>query len=747
MSFKRREFLLFMSAGLGSIALNSCGDSGDRNLLSSPPSETPPVSPGFQPVRGPMPLPTDSPGVEPTAQLLPVSTRTASRTIEPYLRYEVVDDLVVPEGFTYDTIAAWGDPVGDSRFGYNNDYLSFIETGKNEGFLTVNFEYISPRPWLEAYEGTIGRSLPVDAVGAALKAQKNGAIDAFSLPADDPLRKAILEISEAGLTDMGIGVISVRREADGRWVRTYSPTDRRITGISGWIDGRHLKSTGPGAAVFRKGGRGYNDRRGDRIIGTFANCAGGTSPWGTVFSAEENFQSFVPEAVYPDGTSVSPSETPFSGPNGGLGNVLGLAGNKYGWMVEVNPADPEDYGTKHTWLGRYRHEAVGIRAVAGKPLAVYSGCDRRGGHLYKFVSRDRVADPGDRENSRLLEAGMLYGAKFYPDGTGRWIPLKADTPVDPDPASVHVGGVIALPLRPDGGSFVATSDREVDIFKGQYKTLGDLYLGEGETQQGAILIDAHLAASAAGVTCTARPEDTDIAPDGSLYIAFTSGSPSGNGEGPDGRIFQGPGEAMPYEAGWIVRLIESNDDPGAMGFRWEMFATGGEVAEGGSGFANPDNLAFDSLGNLWMVTDMSTGTHNRPVPAGRVDPSRKPLEPTDLLGIYGNNSVWFLPTTGPAAGNAYLFAIGPMECEMCGPFLTADRQTLFLAAQHPGEYNGMRQNMASEIREFAMTTPEGEEFIQTREVPVGSNWPGRTPDDPPKPAVVAIRRKHVQAIV
>jgi hypothetical protein len=406
-------------------------------------------------------------------------------------------------------------------------------------------------------------------------------------------------------------------------------------------------------------------------------------------------------------------------------------------MVEVDPADGEDYGTKHTWLGRYRHEAVGIRAVAGKPLAVYSGCDRRGGHLYKFVSRDRVADPGDRQNSRLLEMGMLYGAKFHPDGTGRWIPLRADTPVDPDPAGVHVGRTIALPRRPEGGSFLARSDREVDEFKRQYKTLGDLYLGDPETRQGAILTDAHLAASAAGVTCTARPEDTDIAPDGSLYIAFTSGSPDASGEGPDGRIFRGPGGAVPHEAGWIVRLIESGDDPGAMQFRWEMFATGGQIAAGGAGFANPDNLAFDGKGNLWMVTDLSTGVQNRPVSPAQAEP----------LGIYGNNSVWVLPTSGPDAGNAYLFAIGPMECEMCGPFLTPDGQTLFLAAQHPGEYNGMRQNMASEIRKFAMTTPDGREFIQTREVPIGSNWPGRAPDDPPKPAVVAIRRKHFQAIV
>ncbi len=51
-----------------------------------------------------------------------------------------------------------------------------------------------------------------------------------------------------------------------------------------------------------------------------------------------------------------------------MGSAFGLAGNKYGWMIEVDPANPDDYGTKHTWLGRYRHEAVGIRAQANQPL-------------------------------------------------------------------------------------------------------------------------------------------------------------------------------------------------------------------------------------------------------------------------------------------------------------------------------------------------------------------------------------------
>lgn len=542
--------MLFLGASLTTASLSSCED---KNLPLDPKSSLkPPKTPlSFKPVKGPMPLATDYAETQ-VGEWVPISTVSASeQQIKAYKTYEVVDDIVLPEGFTYDLIAAWGDPVGDSRFGYNNDYLSFIETSENEGYLTVNFEYISSETWVQTYEKVIGKTLPIKSIEAALKAEKKPKINAFALPANNPVRQAIRELSEQGLIDMGIGVISIRRNSEGKWERTYSAEDRRITGISGWKDRRYLKSTGPAAAVFRKKGKGYNDRLGDRIIGSFGNCAGGTTPWGTVFSAEENFQTHVPEPVYPDGTSVDPSENPFSGNLDGLGNVFGLAGNKYGWMVEVDPANRNDYGTKHTWLGRYRHEAVGIRVEAGKPLAFYSGCDRRGGHVYKYVSQDRVQDPKDQANSRLLEQGMLYAAKFNEDGTGRWIALKANTPVNPDLPSVHVGGKISLPKRPEGGAVVA-ADSEAIAFKQQYKTLADLYEGENpEEVQGAILIDAHLAASAVGATCTARPEDTDIAPDGSLFIAFTSGSGDDKTGGPDQRVFKSPTGETAYEYGWV----------------------------------------------------------------------------------------------------------------------------------------------------------------------------------------------------
>lgn len=663
-----------------------------------------------------------------------------------FAQFTVVDDLVLPEGYTYDVIAAWGDPVGDSRFGYNNDYISLVQTAPDEGYLTINFEYISGATWIETHAEVLGKTLPVAAVSAVAN---EGEIDVLVLE-DDALKGQIEEIAKEALVDQGIGVIGVRRNANGQWERNFSEADRRITGISGLEDGRYLATTGPAVAVFTKPNKiGYEDGLNDRIIGTFQNCGGGTTPWGTVLSAEENFQDQVPEAVKPDGSALSPSETPFyitSGNVDGRGNVFGLAGNKYGWMVEVDPANPNDYGTKHTWLGRFRHEAVAVRAVAGRPLAVYSGCDRRGGHLYKFVSTGSIGDPADKANSELMADGMLYAAKFNPDGTGEWMALTPDTPIDPTMPSRVAGGMVTLPQRPEGGWNKVEDDATAMAFKAQYSTLGDLYEGSPAEKQGAILIDAHYAANAAGATHTARPEDTDVAADGTLFIAFTSGGPGGDG-GPDAEIFVGPNGESPYEFGWIMKVREEGNDPGAMSFAWEMMSLGGEPAAGGAGFSSPDNLEIDAKGNVWMVTDMSTSKHNLAVPSRTDAESGEPVSQSNLRGLFGNNSVWVLPTSGTQAGEAFMFAYGPMECEMTGPFLSEDETTLFLAAQHPGERNGTRQDMAAETRQFAMKTTTGDRFDQAREVPLGSNWPAKTVNAAPKPAIVAVRRVDGQALL
>lgn len=57
-------------------------------------------------------------------------------------------------------------------------------------------------------------------------------------------------------------------------------------------------------------------------------------------------------------------------------------------------------------------------------------------------------------------------------------------------------------------------------------------------------------------------------------------------------------------------------------------------------------------------------------------------------GIYktfGNNGVFFIPTSGNSKGMAAQFASAPVGAELTGPWFTPDETTLFLAVQHPGE--------------------------------------------------------------
>ena len=745
LSLKRREFLCFMGATLGSLSMGCWGNPSENAAQINALGKA--IGLKFNPVPLPLPLPWQN--LSPADQKIQFSTHT------------IVDDLILPEGYTYDVVASWGDPVGTSRFGYNNDYVSFVETAPGEGLLTVNFEYSGGKTWMQNYAAVIGQPLEIASLISAARPTQ-GAIEFRQIRAEATRQKEAEALARELLTDQGLGVISVRQESDGRWVRTFSKNDRRVTGISGLDDGLYLGATGPAAAVFRKTDKlGYEDNLNDRIIGTLQNCSGGTTPWGTVLSAEENFQSEVIEAVWSDGSAIDPRSQPFYVTEQGAGRsgvVFGLAGNKYGWLVEIDPANPTDYGTKHTWLGRYRHEAVAFWAVPGQPLAVYSGCDRQGGHLYKFISAEPITEVTDPQNSQRFQAGMLYGAKFQPDGTGTWIPLKPDTPVDPLRPSTLLGrqqdgslgqGQVVLPNpNPDSPSYaVVEDDRQATVYQEAFATLGDLYLGKTpEEIQGAILIDAHYAANAAGVTATARPEDTQIDPaTGTLYITFTSGSPGGDG-GPDGRIFKGAKGEIPHEYGWIMKLQDEEANPAALSFRWEMFALGGEPTQGGAGFSNPDNLEIDAQGNVWMVTDMSSGSHNQELPT-RIQPNGTIAMGSDLMGIFGNNTAWIIPTKGDRAGEAYPFAIAPMESELCGIFMTPDQKTLFLAPQHPGEMNGIRQASAIVTRKIALTTTTGEEFVQDRQVPLGSNWPGGGATDPPKPSVVAVRRLDGETIV
>jgi secreted PhoX family phosphatase len=643
------------------------------------------------------------------------------------------DQLLLPEGFRGELLLQWGDPLGRGRFGFNNDYLAFTPLDGQRALLTVNFEYISPRPWVAGYGEVIGRDLPFQELRKLL-AERGGSVDALSLAAYDPLRRPLLEVATAAMDDLGIGVVEIERSADQSWRRRSGRLDRRISGLTGLVrTEERLRCSGPAAAVFRRPQRlGYNDGLSDRVIGSFANCAGGQTPWGTVLSAEENIQTHVVEAVYADGSSPPPTECPFRFDGDrleGLGNPFGLAGNKYGWMVEIDPRRPERPLVKHTALGRFRHEAVAVRARAGEPLVVYSGCDRHGGHLYRYVSAAILRDPRDPANSSLLERGRLEVARFENDGGGQWIPLLPQTPVEPLPPShfsrFDLSAVLPVPHsdRSKAGAELLQSDAQLQGYRQRFRTLADLYPGGGEEQLGAILIDAHLAANAAGATPTARPEDTELDPrTGDLLITFTAGGSDGEGQA-DPAIFRGPAGENNWPYGWLIRLEDGAAGPerGGGAFRWRMVATGGMPWQGGMGFANPDNLAVDRSGNIWMVTD-------RAAVNGSADG-------------FGNNACWLFPAGAQATGEPLLFATGPMECELSGPCFDSNESTLFLAVQHPGEDNATHQQGQEEIQAYTLRDRNGGSFEQLRQVPLGSNWPSGQPGQVPRPGVVAIRRQ------
>ncbi len=340
------------------------------------------------------------------------------------------------------------------------------------------------------------------------------------------------------------------------------------------------------------------------------------------------------------------------------------------------------------------------------------GDDRRGGHVWKFVSDAVVKDPHDPANSRLLDKGTLYVARFEPGYGGRWIPLRPDTPLRrPEPEecftqhvqvpSRFVGGPISVgdPERdnPDISvdDWIAIVESYVLETQGKAKKFADCTLGDlvaGDHKQGVVLMDAFLMANACGGTPSARPEDLEVHPfDKTIYIAFTENAGSSDGS-PDRRIFKDSDATSSRQYGALYRLLEGGVEgrsptPPATTFKWGQFLGSGEVAEKGNGFGFADNLVFDPQGHLWMVTDITTTAQNTPTRREREDGTYP--GGLNFPGIFGNNAMFVIPTHGDNAGQPFLFATGPMDCEFCGPTFSEDGLTLILSVQHPGELDGM----------------------------------------------------------
>ena len=468
----------------------------------------------------------------------------------------VADRVTVPEGYSVQVIAAWGDPVGLSgenhafrfdatntaahqevQFGMHHDGLHFFRhpiasQGATAGLLVMNHEYA----------------------------------DDGLLHADGMVTWTAEKVRKAQAAH-GVSVVEIEQK-DGRWsVVAPSPWARRITAYSPTV----LQGPAAGHAMLRTAA----DPQGRRVLGTLNNCASGITPWGTYLTCEENFIFYFKGPDQPDAHQS----------RWGLrkGDPVGYRWhehderfdasrhpneiNRFGWVVEIDPYDPSSLPVKRTALGRAAHEGATVAVTADRRAVVYMGEDARFEYIYKFVSRDRIQPGGAKANAQLLDHGTLYVARFDADGKGRWIPL------------VH----------------------------GQ----GPLTASSGFADQGEILIKSRQASDRLGATRMDRPEWIAVDAQGWVYCTLTNNSSRGTPNQP------GTDPANPRAnntMGHIIRWKEDGDFD-ALGFQWNHFVLAGDPtnerdeARGnvkGDAFGCPDGLWTDARGVLWIQTDMST---------------------------------------------------------------------------------------------------------------------------------------------
>ncbi|MCP5146283.1 MAG: PhoX family phosphatase [Gammaproteobacteria bacterium] len=523
----------------------------------------------------------------------------------------------LPPGFTGRPLLRWGDAVmpgaphwlpgkpdadaQQTQFGYNNDYLAFIplplgSNSSDHGLLCVNHEYISSSMMWPAEMVPGGSGYSAKVVAAEMAA-------------------------------VGFSIMEVVRE-NGVWQAVPGQYSRRLTAST------PFRIAGPAAGHERL--KTAADPTGTVALGLLGPCAGGKTPWGTVLSCEENFQFFF--AGKADGVESTNHERYNVGrltlfPWNRHVDRFDVAkapteSNRFGWVVEIDPADPTSTPVKRTALGRMCHESATVTLNHDNRVVVYLGDDTKFEYLYRYVSHERYRPAMGKANHTLLDDGELAAARFSDDGTLQWLPL---------------------------------------VF-GQ----GPLTPANGFHSQADVLIETRRAADLLGATPMDRPEDIEVEPaTGRVFIMLTNNS-SRKADQLDA-VNPRPGNWFGHVITLDPQAVADGVDHAAQAMPWNVFLLAGDprnpdhharypgpVSENGW-FAAPDNCAFDPEGHLWIATDQG-------------------LEWT-RTGIA--DGLWVCEMSGPQRGRTRRFFRAPFGAEVCGPEFTPDGTTLFLAIQHP----------------------------------------------------------------
>jgi secreted PhoX family phosphatase len=299
----------------------------------------------------------------------------------------------LPVGYRAQVLIPWGTPLtGDypgfdavngntgeqqeQQIGSHHDgmhFFPFPADPNGHGLLCVNHEYVDQNVFHAGGASLVAGQRPTDEVRKEIAAH-------------------------------GVSVVEIRKEpTSGQWGVVQGRYNRRITGstpmeIRGPVRGSDFVKT-------------RYSHHGTMTRGTLNNCAHGYTPWGTYLTCEENWAGYFVNRSglprehsrfgVPTGNSRYRWETAQSAADEYLrfdASSTGVSAlddyrnepNGQGWIVEIDPFNPNATPIKRTALGRFAHEGIVFAPPqVGQPLAFYMGDDAQDEYVYKFVTKAR----------------------------------------------------------------------------------------------------------------------------------------------------------------------------------------------------------------------------------------------------------------------------------------------------------------------------------------------------------------------
>lgn len=612
----------------------------------------------------------------------------------------IADTLVVPEGYTARVLLATGDPIKSGvtpyqnngtdndfevRAGDHNDAMHYFglnqtgngwdPNGSDRALLCINNEVCEDL-------GFVHPSGPTNYGPESTDARPAIEIDK--------------EVAAHGVT-----IVAIAKQGSTYELDRDSRYNRRVTAAT------PCQISGParGSAMLAT----TYSPSGEQTRGTLNNCANGYTPWGTYLTCEENWAGYfnrredeagrtAKEAAsfkrygigaetsgrYNWSRAASPSDADLyqrwdaSKTGSSAGADYRNVANTFGWVVELDPFNPSAMPQKRTAIGRFAHEGCWpAPAVAGQSLVFYSGDDSRNEYTYKFVSEAKW-DPQDASRGlaagdKYLNAGTLYAAKFNDDGSGEWLPLTLGNPSIANYADY---------------AFADEAD---------------------------VLINARIAADAAGATKMDRPEWGGVNPvNGNVYLTLTNNVSSSSGRGvktplnaANPRYYadaKGETVSKGNVNGHVIRWRETGDHHAAATFSWDVYLFGARaIAEPDvnlsgltdeNDFSSPDGLWFSQAvpGLMWLQTDdgyITDATNCMMLAAlpGTVGDGGAKMVTNQAVPINGDADQQVKTYMGQPASSTVLsrFLVGPRDCEITGITESPDGRVIFVNIQHPGE--------------------------------------------------------------